>query len=205
MREAFHWYDGVFYDLFIAPNQDRLFAVIRRVVAPGDRVLDVGCGTGRLVFQLAPRVALAHGIDPSRRNIQRAKRNWERRGKPGNVLFMHGTLSESPAAKSYDVAVLSFVLHEIDSGDRAPLLSRVAGHARRVVLADFRVPRVPGVVNAGSEIVEFLAGREHYRGFRSFVRAGGLTALVTNTGLRIVRKVEGVPLPAEVMVVEKAD
>lgn len=29
-----HWYDGWFYDLFIAPNQDRLFGQIIKLIEP---------------------------------------------------------------------------------------------------------------------------------------------------------------------------
>jgi hypothetical protein len=29
-----HWYDGWFYDTFIAPNQDRLFSQIAKYILP---------------------------------------------------------------------------------------------------------------------------------------------------------------------------
>lgn len=49
-----HWYDGLFYDKLIAPNQDRLFIQIKNLIEPGSKVIDVGCGTGsfHLLFQI---------------------------------------------------------------------------------------------------------------------------------------------------------
>ncbi len=50
MTNKDHWYDGQFFDRFIAPNQDNVFARVREIITDGSSVLDVGCGTGRLAF-----------------------------------------------------------------------------------------------------------------------------------------------------------
>ena len=34
MENKDHWYDGWFYDNFIAPNQDRLFGQIKNLIEP---------------------------------------------------------------------------------------------------------------------------------------------------------------------------
>lgn len=201
MRETSHWYDGAFYDRLIAPNQDPLFGVILQLIRPGETVLDVGCATGRLVFRLAPVAGSVTGCDPSPRNIRRAERKWERNGKPGNVRFRHGAVRDLSPNDRFDVAVLSFVLHEVDERERIDLLRDTAYRARRVILADFKVPRAPGLMNAASEVVEFFAGPEHYRGFRSFVRNRGLPGLLAESGLVVEERARHVPLPAEICVV----
>jgi 2-polyprenyl-3-methyl-5-hydroxy-6-metoxy-1,4-benzoquinol methylase len=48
-----HWYDGWFHDRCISPNQDGPFRQIKGLITPNSRVLDAGCGTGRLAFSLA--------------------------------------------------------------------------------------------------------------------------------------------------------
>jgi SAM-dependent methyltransferase len=200
-----HWYDGSFYDRCIAPNQDPLYAVITGLIKAESTVLDVGCGTGRLAWQLSERCRLVHGIDPPPRNIARATRVWEGRGKPTGVRFSVAALEDhTPHSETpYDYAVVSYVLHELDEAERVPMLRSLGAMARRLILADYRVPRRRGIMDTATEVVEFLAGREHYRGFRSFVRAGGLRTLVS--GMRLLEQCDSVPSTAELLVVTAGD
>ena len=70
-----HWYDGWFYDLFIAPNQDTLFGQINSIIEPDKKIIDIGCGTGRFSFYFSGNSKSVLGIDLSRKNIKRANRN----------------------------------------------------------------------------------------------------------------------------------
>ena len=54
-----HWYDGLFYDKIIAPNQDRAFQIVKSLINKNSSVLDVGCGTGRLAFQLVKTLTVS--------------------------------------------------------------------------------------------------------------------------------------------------
>jgi len=196
-----HWYDGLFYDRFIAPNQDPLYTSIIALIDPESRVLDVGCGTGRLAWRLSEKCALIHGIDPSRRNIERAKKIWEKRGRPTSVRFSLGTLKDHilSVVGPYDYAVVSYVLHELDEAERLPMLRSLAGSARKLILADYHVPRRRGIMDAATEVVEFLAGREHYRGFRSFVQTGGLRPLMREAGLTLIEESDSAPSTADLL------
>jgi ubiquinone/menaquinone biosynthesis C-methylase UbiE len=196
-----HWYDGIFYDRCIAPGQDPLYTSVIGLIDPGSTVLDVGCGTGRLAWHLAGRCPLIQGIDPSRRNIARAAKIWDNRGKPRNIRFCLGTLADHlPCIQEpYDYAVISYVLHELDEAERLPMLQSLAGVARRIVLADFRVPRRRGIMDATTVVVEFLAGRDHYRGFQTFTRSGGLLPLVKEAGLSILEESTSAPSTAHVL------
>jgi len=42
-KNEHHWYDGWFYDSFIAPNQDKLFGQIKNLIEPQSIIIDVGC------------------------------------------------------------------------------------------------------------------------------------------------------------------
>lgn len=203
MADISHWYDGAFYDRCIAPNQDPLFAAIMKHIPRGSAVLDVGCGTGRLAFKLAGSCRQVHGIDPSSRNIRTAHARWERAGRPATVRFIRASAFEIPEKPDgpYDIAVLSYVIHEVDAGSRRNLLHAVSRHARTLILGDYRVPRVRGLYDALTEAVEFFAGRSHYRGFRSFVREGGLLPLVERAGLTVVKEEPSAPENAQVLVV----
>jgi 2-polyprenyl-3-methyl-5-hydroxy-6-metoxy-1,4-benzoquinol methylase len=69
-----HWYDGCFYDTFIAPNQDKLFGQIKNIIEPQSTIIDVGCGTGHLEFSLADKCKSVLGIDLSEKNIATANK-----------------------------------------------------------------------------------------------------------------------------------
>ncbi len=69
---------------------------------PGARVLDVGCGTGRLALGLASAGHVVTGIDPSSTALAAA------RTKPGaeRVTWIHGTVQSAPE-RAFDVAVMT--------------------------------------------------------------------------------------------------
>lgn len=64
-ENKYHWYDGWFYDTFIAPNQDKLFSQIKELIESDSTIIDIGCGTGRLEFTLADKCKSVLGIDLS--------------------------------------------------------------------------------------------------------------------------------------------
>lgn len=174
-----HWYDGWFYERWIAPNQDRLFGQIKDLIEPNSRVLDVGCGTGRLAFSLADRCEGVLGIDLSRRNIERANRRLSS-APDSRISFEHRSVTDiaSEGKRHFDYAVLTYVLHEVEEHERAGLLRDISRVARRLILGDYRVPRPVGLFSTLDEVVEFAAGRDHYTNFKSFVANGGIPHLV---------------------------
>ncbi len=70
---------------------------------PGSRVLDLGCGTGRLTLALAAAGHRVTGIDPDDGALDAARR------KPGaeNIQWITGTSAEIPHRERFDTAVLT--------------------------------------------------------------------------------------------------
>jgi SAM-dependent methyltransferase len=198
-----HWYDGWFYDRLIAPNQDRLFSEIKKLIKPDSRILDVGCGTGRFSFYISEKCSLVKGIDISKKNIDRANSNLVK--KPDSkIIFKHTTLNHLITNKEYfDYAVSTYVIHEVNPEDRITLLKEMSEIADKIIIGDYLSPHKPGFWNILNEIVEFGAGSEHYRNYKHFMANGGLQTLAHDAGLKIISEHINKPLTSHLVCLSK--
>ena len=198
-----HWYDGLFYDLFIAPNQDKVFAQVKESLPENSTVLDVGCGTGRLASQLVDKCGRIVIIDPSERNINVAHRKLA--GVPDEKLTIKRTDAIEFFVKNdfhFDFIIMSYVLHEIDEEERDVLLYASSAAAGRIILIDYLVPQPRNYCGMLNHVVEYAAGATHYRNFRSFVKNDGLKGLLEKVPLNILGEVKNQPCSSHIVVVE---
>lgn len=114
-------------------------------LAPGETVLDVGCGTGSLALAAKARVGAggtAHGIDASREMIGRASRKAQRRRI--SVDFRIASVEALPFPDhSFDVVFNTLMLHHLPRPLRRACvveITRVLRPGGRVLVADFRAP-----------------------------------------------------------------
>ena len=84
------------------------------------KVLDVGCGTGRLTLKLADKVDHIIGIDPSPQRIEVARRKLTQ-VNPGNVTFELGSSDDISryGEDVFDVVYLNAVFHWINNKEEA--------------------------------------------------------------------------------------
>jgi ubiquinone/menaquinone biosynthesis C-methylase UbiE len=126
---------GRTYDLlalfFFGGRRHRVFAdlVAATGAGPGDRVLDVGCGTGYFTRAMASAVepdGTAHGVDPSSDAITQARRITD----SANCTFSSGYAQALDAADgSYDIVVSSLMIHHLPE----PMRPRAIGEMFRVL------------------------------------------------------------------------
>ncbi len=103
-------------------------------VRPGERVLDIGCGTGAVAYSLATQGCTeVIGVDIDGPKIEEARRRYQHPG----LTFVHGDAFGDMLRQSFDVVVLSNVLEHIER--RGEFLTQVrARFSPRSVL--IRVP-----------------------------------------------------------------
>jgi SAM-dependent methyltransferase len=198
-----HWYDGLFYDLFIAPHQDQVFAQVKEILAERSTLLDVGCGTGRLASQLLDKCDRIVIIDPSERNIDIARKKLAE-VPAEKLLIKHADALEFilKTDSHFDFAIVSYVLHEIREEERDVLLWGLSGVADKIIIVEYLVPQPRNYCGLLNELVEYAAGTEHYRNFKSFVKGNGITGLLEKVPLRVVREVRNNPCSSHIVVLE---
>ena len=160
-------------------------------VRPGDRVLDVGCGTGVITAALAERGCVAVGIDASQPYLDGARRL---RSQPGVTYELGDARHMTYPEASFDACVSTLAL------DVIPEVDQVVAEMRRVT-------RPGGAVACGA--FDFWGGfsahdlvcdtasvlDEGIRSLRDFVkarpltRANGQAELWQKTGLLEVSEV----------------
>jgi ubiquinone/menaquinone biosynthesis C-methylase UbiE len=113
---------------------------------PGERALEVGCGTGEVAQRARVRVGVdghVSGIDPSADMIARAQRKAVRAGL--NIDYRVGVIEALPYADaSFDVVLSSLMMHHLpDSVKSAGLaeVRRVLEPGGRLLIVDFKRPR----------------------------------------------------------------
>jgi ubiquinone/menaquinone biosynthesis C-methylase UbiE len=94
---------------------------------PGQRVLEIGCGTGNLLLELgrAYRGTEAVGLDPDPKALARARRKAARRGIA--VQLDQGFAQALPYPdQSFDLVLSAFMFHHLEASERPAALREVA-------------------------------------------------------------------------------
>lgn len=98
-RKSDHWVSrGGYY-------HERIGEVYRYLVPAGQRVLEIGCGTGDLLASVEPEMGV--GIDFSEEMIRRAEKNH-----PG-LRFITGDIHDLDLDESFDTIILSDVVNDL--------------------------------------------------------------------------------------------
>lgn len=118
------------YDLFAGSEKRFAEAGLRLMdTQPGQRVLEVGCGTGQALVWLARRGVAATGLDLSAGMLERARRAVVRSGTPA-VLCQGDALRLPFKSNSFHAVFLSFTL-ELFPEAEIPLVLAECGRVLR--------------------------------------------------------------------------
>jgi SAM-dependent methyltransferase len=89
-------------------------------IRSGERVLDIGCGSGAMAYDVAEKAgAYVTGIDLSSENIQKAQSRYSH----PRVCYILGDVLRAQPSEHFDVVIMSNVLEHLE--DRVEFLRRV--------------------------------------------------------------------------------
>jgi ubiquinone/menaquinone biosynthesis C-methylase UbiE len=180
---------GPFYKTFIDPLLLPMRKRITGYILPGEKVIDIACGTGAQVFEMASVAGKIFGIDISESMIQTAQTR-KLNDKILNVDFEVADATNLFQFNSgdFDISTISLALHQFDPELYTPILNEMKRIAHKILIVDYAVPLPRSLTGYTARFIEFLAGREHNRNFRKFYKLGGLEPILENHQLKISSK-----------------
>ncbi len=99
-------------------------------VGPGDYVIDLGSGDGRIVIAAGKRGAYGHGVDIDPKRINEAVKNAAKAGVDDRVLFVEGNLFETDFSKA--TVVTMYLLNSVNMKLRPRMLEKLRPGTRVV-------------------------------------------------------------------------
>jgi len=164
---------------------------------PGERMLDIGSGPGRLVLAACERVGEsgeAYGIDPSAEMVALATRKAARAGLPAK--FVRAAAEGLPFDDAYfDVITSSLVVHHITGDDLKRKafaeMRRVLKVGGRLLIVDFKIPESGPMRLLGKHMGGHMNGTS-IDDYPEMMRAAGLaSAGAGEAGLKVFHYVLG--------------
>ncbi len=149
---------------------------------PGDRVLEVCCGTGAQAFFYASKGIISWGIDLDPGMIAFAQKRRKRLGLD-DPFFQRASATDLPFKDaSFDHASISMGLHEKERASRDRIISEMRRAVKKdgaLVIMDYRVPYPRDAYGRAGGLLEQMAGQDHFRCFREFIQDGGVDSLLS--------------------------
>jgi len=154
-------------------------------------LLDVGCGTGDLLFRAKDKIRFGLGVDLDPKMIDFANEK-NKLMKPENLEFIQENINSYRNLSNYeiDIASSTLCLHEMESNDAIKTLQSLAKISSKVLIADYSKPN-SFWAKVSIELDEMISG--HYGRFKEYRNSGYVPYLASRAGL-VVSEVKETPI-----------
>ena len=182
-----HFYDGWIYRKILDPSLTGIRKRVSRLIPENSTVVDIRCGTGDQLFYISRQIRAGVGIELSSTMINTCQEQARIR-KITNCDFLLADARDiaSHGDQTFDYAITSMVIHEMPEELRIPVLREMIRLGKQLILVDWIYPQPSLWKKFSTHFVERMAGQEHYAGFRSFMKQGGMPALIKTLGLETI-------------------
>ena len=182
-------YSAKFYDKLLYPFirfiRLRVISVVKKYQYK--TILDVCCGTGDQLKLLQAHGFKGEGIDISDAMLSIAQKGEIRANcKHQDAAEMHYE------DKKFELVMTTFALHEKDHKTARKIVEemvRVTAKDGDILIVDYELSEKTSALSKTLiYFIEWLAGGEHYKNFRSYIKKGGLPELLSGITLTEVER-----------------
>jgi len=183
-EQSAKYYDRLLFP-FIRPIRNRVIAVVKKYRY--STILDVCCGTGDQI-----KLLKAHGFDGEGIDLSKAMLRVAGEGKhKANCIEQDATQMHYQNAK-FDLVMTAFSLHEKNHSSARKIVEemvRVTSDDKDILIVDYELSDKTSTLSKMLiYFIEWVAGGEHYRNFKSYIKKGGLPELLSGITLTEVER-----------------
>jgi len=172
--------------LLIDPLLSGLKRTVNEHIPAGVSVIDIACGTGSLALAIADKAKSVTGIDLDSDLISYAQNDALRR-KANNAAFLVKDAAHLTDYRSgqFDIAVTSMAIHQFDEALAILILKEMRRISGKVIIADYNYPMPRNMAGLLARSIEAMAGDDHFRNFKNYMKRGGLTWFANEAGISL--------------------
>lgn len=178
------FYDPILYP-FIRPIRNKVISLVKQYHYGS--ILDVCCGTGDQLKLLKQHGFDGEGIDLSDAMLSVAGKGEHK----ADCNHQDATQMHYEDAK-FDLVMTAFSLHEKSHDSARKIVEemvRVTSKGGDILIVDYELSEKTSAISKMLiYFIEWVAGGEHYRNFKSYIEKGGLPELLSDITLTEVER-----------------
>ena len=181
---------------------DRVLLPLRKelidLIDHDSSILEVGCGTGDLLFQSASKVSFGYGVDMDQGMIQYAESKRQNNNLNHLAFECIDALQMSP--QYFDISTSTLCLHELPEQEACALLRMMVDNSKMVLVADYTGAKST-LGKLSIEFDELLSG--HYRNYKHYRRSGEIPSYTEKIGATVQQEIASVIEGISIWLVQK--
>ena len=150
-------------------------------------IIDLCCGTGNQLKLLSKNgFTNLHCLDISNSMLEIAKNN-----DYSIKIYNEDATKTSFENESFDIVLISFALHEKNRTTQESFIKEAHRLIKKdgfILIVDYNFDnKTAKLVKIGINIIERIAGKEHYNNFKGYIRNNGLLSLINKDKFKLIK------------------
>lgn len=171
------WIKKTFADKALANIRNEIITLVQQ----NESVIDVGCGTGDLLFKSSFKISQGLGIDTNENMINYANTQTVQR-KIHNLQFTTTDMRQL-TLPIFDVATCTLFLHSLPDALAEEIFRTMLLNSKRVIVADYTSAK-HFLSKVSIEVDELCSG--HYQHFQQYRKNGGISYLTAKLEAQVI-------------------